>query len=404
MAAKYVSIHDTNAPTRAAKTKRTGFGPNVFANESVMREAPPQLEIQTGDFSEAAVADVARDPSTVALARVMPLKLIKPVAVDNDPQNTEASWGLEAVGADADLSVDGEEVAVAVLDTGIDKDHPAFAGITLERRDFTGEGDDDIDGHGTHCAGTIFGRDVNGTRIGVARGVRRALIGKVIGGDAGTDALINAIKWASDRGAHVISMSLGYDHVELLQVLKDRMPEEQAISEVLQIYRENIRLFDRLMDLLSVERQMKHGVVIVAASGNESRADDPNRPFRVSAASPSAAEGVIPVGALAKGQGDKFKVAPFSNTNVEIAAPGVDIISARAGGGLTSMSGTSMACPHVAGLAALHWSDIIRRQLLAKADTVMARLKAAAKVEAMDTTTASTADFGLGIAIAPQAG
>ena len=70
---------------------------------------------------------------------------------------------------------------VAVLDTGIDPNHVAFNGVNLTRRNFTAEGDDDLHGHGTLCAGTIFGRDVNGLRIGVARGVSDAIIGKVLG-------------------------------------------------------------------------------------------------------------------------------------------------------------------------------------------------------------------------------
>ena len=82
----------------------------------------------------------------------------------------------------------GEGVTVAVLDTGIDSKHPAFAGVDIVEKDFTGTGNGDRQGHGTHCAGTIFGRDVDGKRIGVARGVKRALIGKVLGDEGGGDS------------------------------------------------------------------------------------------------------------------------------------------------------------------------------------------------------------------------
>ena len=84
------------------------------------------------------------------------------------------------MGADTS-SCTGNGIVVAVLDTGIDASHPAFAGVEVIQKDFTGEGDGDQHGHGTHCAGTIFGRNVNGTRIGVAMGVKKALIGKVLG-------------------------------------------------------------------------------------------------------------------------------------------------------------------------------------------------------------------------------
>ncbi len=99
-----------------------------------------------------------------------------------------------------------------MLDTGIDANHPAFAGVQLVQRNFTEEPPQDLHGHGSHCAGTIFGRDVAGTRIGVARNIKRALIGKVLGEGGGSSAtLARAIHWALEEGAHVISMSLGID-------------------------------------------------------------------------------------------------------------------------------------------------------------------------------------------------
>ena len=84
--------------------------------------------------------------------------------------------------------------------------------MTILQKNFTQEEDDDNHGHGTHCAGTIFGREVDNQRIGVAPGVNTALIGKVLGTGGGSSAtLASAINWAADKGAHVISMSLGID-------------------------------------------------------------------------------------------------------------------------------------------------------------------------------------------------
>ena len=65
----------------------------------------------------------------------------------------------------------GNGIVVAVLDTGIDKNHPAFSGAQIIEKDFSGEGNGDQHGHGTHCAGTILGRTTGGKRIGVAPGV-----------------------------------------------------------------------------------------------------------------------------------------------------------------------------------------------------------------------------------------
>lgn len=84
--------------------------------------------------------------------------------------------------------------------------------MELLQRNFTADADSDEHGHGTHCAGTVFGRDVDGVRIGVARGVTKALIGKVLGTEGGSsDLIVQAIQWAVAQGAHVISMSLGID-------------------------------------------------------------------------------------------------------------------------------------------------------------------------------------------------
>ena len=105
----------------------------------------------------------------------------------------------------------GHGVTVAVLDTGIDATHEAFKGIKLVQKDFTREEKGDQHGHGTHVAGTIFGQTSQGLRFGVAPGVRRALIGKVLGAKGGgtTEGIIAAIQWAVKEKAHVINMSLG---------------------------------------------------------------------------------------------------------------------------------------------------------------------------------------------------
>ena len=136
------------------------------------------------------------------------MKLIAPVGKAAKPAATATAWGVTAVGADTSPFT-GAGIVVAVLDTGIDAAHPAFAGVQLVTKNFTSEGPSDLHGHGTHCAGTIFGRDVGGTRIGVARGVKRALIGKVLGqGGGSSDKIVNAINWAVESGAQFVNVGV----------------------------------------------------------------------------------------------------------------------------------------------------------------------------------------------------
>jgi subtilisin family serine protease len=94
--------------------------------------------------------------------------------------------------------------------------------------------------------------------------------------------------------------------------------------------------------------------LLIAAAGNESRRDiDPK--FEIAVSPPAVAEGFVSVAAVGKSS-QGFVIAPFSNVGANVSAPGVDIVSAKTGGGLTSKSGTSMAAPHVAGVTAL-WAQ-----------------------------------------------
>jgi subtilisin family serine protease len=134
--------------------------------------------LEHAQLTPAEAADLRRDPEVQVIAAPMPLKLIEPVgSPEANPTAMGNTWGIEAVRAHTSPFT-GAEVVVAVLDTGINPTHVAFQGVQLVRRNFTLGPDDDVHGHGTHCAGTIFGRDVNGLRIGVARGVTKAVIEK----------------------------------------------------------------------------------------------------------------------------------------------------------------------------------------------------------------------------------
>ncbi|MDH5326440.1 MAG: S8 family serine peptidase [Gammaproteobacteria bacterium] len=311
------------------------------------------LEVEEVELSTRERHDLRRDPRTRAIAPPMPMKLISPVS-DAEPESpVKTPWGLEAVKA-LQSPFDGSNISVAVLDTGIDPNHPAFSNLELVRRNFTSEEDDDKNGHGTHCAGTIFGQDVNGTRIGVARNVKRAIIGKVLGEDGGSSAAIaQAIQWAVSEGAHVVSMSLGIDfpgYVDNL-VKHSGYDIKPATSIALESYRANINLFGNLAEFVRVQGLFGEGAILVAASGNESARPE----YEIAVGPPAAGSGVISVGALGQ-TNNGFTVADFSNNQVDISGPGVKVLSAIPGGKLRNLSGTSMATPHVAGVAAL-WAQ-----------------------------------------------
>jgi subtilisin family serine protease len=377
-----------------------------LGNPAALDFAEPVIELET--TSARGHAELLRDPRVHAVAPPIPIRLIEPRpgtrrvrANDGVTAADETTaWGVAAVGANQS-EFTGRGATVAVLDTGIDRTHPAFAGVQLEERDFTGTGDGDSNGHGTHCAGILFGQDVDGQRIGVAKGVKHALIGKVLD-DAGTgtsEAAFRGLKWASDQGAHVISMSLGFDFPGLVRDLVDGgWPVDLATSKALESYSGNLRMFDTLMALVRPVDGLTYGSVVVAAAGNESRRDlDPA--YEIATSLPAAAEGVISVGAFGVSPGG-LVVGPFSNSLPLVAAPGVDITSARSGGGVSVLTGTSMASPHVAGVAALWWEAVRTMNLPTNARTVASRLIATTRTEGFDTSV-GTSDRGNGLVTAP---
>ncbi|MCH7535853.1 MAG: S8 family serine peptidase, partial [Bacteroidetes bacterium] len=104
----------------------------------------------------------------------------------------------------------GEGVRVAILDTGIDIDHPDLKDAIVETSDFTGDGIEDESGHGTHCAGIIGARLNSVGFVGVAPSCE-LLIGKVLNnnGEGALEWVAAGIDWATEKGANIISMSLG---------------------------------------------------------------------------------------------------------------------------------------------------------------------------------------------------
>ncbi len=375
-------------------------------------EQPPWLVKVYDDLSPDDVADLRQAENVLGLAPPMKVRLVRPtrLAAARAPAErhaTEVAWGVEAVGASTSHRK-GRGVKVAVLDTGIERDHPAFEGLKLDSenlRNFTGEGpsddvtDEDEDRHGTHCAATIFGRDVQGVRIGVAKGISDVLIAKVVGRDGATvEAVAEALQWAYAKKAHILSMSLGIDfHSHRRALLKAKVPAPQATSQALADYGACVRLFDRMCQYVADEARTLRSMLVVAAAGNESA-----RPrYAVSAAPPANAWGVVTVGAVGR-RGDRangpLEVAPFSNSGVHFCAPGVRVLSAGRGRSLVEMDGTSMAAPHVAGLAALWAEGPLRTSggVLARDELLAALRQSARRLPHL-----GSDEVGQGLAVAP---
>jgi hypothetical protein len=180
----------------------------------------------------------------------------------------------------------------------------------------------------------------------MARGLTRALIGKVLADDGtgSSEMIFHGILWALQERAQVISMSLGVDAPGLVDdLVKQGWPVPAATSVALESYRGNLRMFDALMEMVEAQAELGSGTLLCAAAGNESMRGSAEA-FEVAASIPAAAQGVVSVGAGQEGpQG--WQIASFSNTFPQVSAPGVNILSARAGGGLTALNGASMATP-----------------------------------------------------------
>jgi subtilisin family serine protease len=244
------------------------------------------------------------------------------------------TWGLQATRV-TESPWSGRGIKVAVLDTGFELNHPDFAGRTINSQSFVpGESVQDGLGHGTHCIGTSMGPRVPDPlpRYGIAFEAD-VFLGKVLSnqGSGGDGDILAGINWAIQNGCRVISMSLG------AAVMPGQKPST---------------VFENI-----ARRALSLGTLIIAAAGNDSdRRAQP--PYVAPVGHPANCPSIMAVAAV----DSSLQVAYFSNGGlqpnggqVDIAGPGVNVYSSwilpRR---YNVISGTSMATPHVAGIAALH--------------------------------------------------
>ncbi|MEU8763988.1 S8 family serine peptidase [Streptomyces sp. NPDC048659] len=274
-------------------------------------------------------AFTAASPSGRAAASA-PAKIWLDARVTADMAESNAQIGTPKAW---EAGLTGKGVKVAVLDTGVDAGHPDLAGRLAETRSFIeGEEVADRNGHGTHVTSTVGGSGAgsDGKEKGVAPGASLA-VGKVLSdeGYGSESQIIAGMEWAArDVDAKVVSMSLGSQEPS-----DGTDPMAQAVNT------------------LSAET----GALFVIAAGNSGAPG--------SIGSPGAADSALTIGAVDSADEAAYftsKGPRYGDQGLkpDLSAPGVDILAARSqllpGSGLyTSMSGTSMATPHVAGVAAL---------------------------------------------------
>jgi subtilisin len=257
-------------------------------------------------------------------------------------------WGITSIGAPyAWRYTKGAGIKVAIVDTGVASHPDLVPGPRWAPGDWSHE---PIQGHGSHCAGIVAAVD-NGT--GVVGVAPESLVynAQVLGAEGGGtfDDIAAGIRWAVSQGVDIISMSLG----------TEMAPQGPGLQD-------------------AVNEAVAQGVVLVAAAGNNYRANCPD-----SMCWPAKCDGVIPVAAVDRNMAH----AAFSSVGPDlvhgIAMPGVDIYSTWLNGGYATLSGTSMATPMLAGFIALmlayhagdgHKTPIAPRGSRQRVDDVIAHL------------------------------
>ena len=288
----------------------------------------PNLGVMLGTVTKEGLAGLRIDQRIDTVSGAPQPSLIRPVNVAAAKPIRQSTWGIEFLGVRRlwDQGLTGKGVRVGHLDTGADGKHPALRKAIASFAEFDSFGVQvtpspkpyDTDDHGTHTAATIAGRPVSRHSVGVAPQAELASAIVIEGGNV-IARILGGMDWALSQNVRILNMSLGLrgffdDFLAVTQILRGR-----NVLPIFAVGNEGpgtSRSPGNYLESLSVGAHDKNGAAAIFSSSQRFvRENDP----------------LVP----------------------DLVAPAVDVISAKPGGGFQLMSGTSMATPHVAGLAAL---------------------------------------------------
>jgi subtilisin family serine protease len=288
----------------------------------------PNLGVMLGTVTREGLQGLRADPRVKKVVGAPQFSLIRPVETAAAKLTTNVTWGIDFLKVPKlwDQGLSGKGTMVGHLDTGADGKHSALKTAIASFAEFNSFGVQvkpnpkahDTDQHGTHTAATIAGRAVRGQSVGVAPKASLASAIVIEGGNV-IARILGGMDWSITQNVRVLSMSLG---------LRGFFDDFLVVTQIL-----------RSKNILPVFAVGNEGPATSRSPGNYSQA--------------------LSVGACDKNK----RIALFSSSQrfvrtedplvPDLVGPGVDIISAKPGGGFQVMSGTSMATPHIAGLAAL---------------------------------------------------
>lgn len=304
-----VFIGFNEMPGRAEEALVRSFGGEIRHTYSIIPSISAELPVK-------AIEALQKNPK---------VRIIEPVvtayAIGTYEEELSETWGMARIGEGVAQTTNGalgSGVKVAIIDSGIDYTHPEFDGIYAGGYDFVNNDNDpmDIDGHGTHVAGTVAAAKDGSGVVGAAPSVELYALKALEGGSGGFDDIVAALDWCVVKGIDITNNSYG----------SSTDPGDTVEA--------------------AFDAAYNKGVLHIAAAGNEGtppgKGDTVGYPAKYSSVVAVAASNV------------SDSRARFSSTgpDVDLIAPGEGILSTYIGGQYATMSGTSMASPHVAGVAA----------------------------------------------------